>query len=177
MPTTCDLQNCFCSIWSLLKLFYAIFFWWKFTRRKKQIEVILYLAVGASLGEPNTVDSLWKLLYVCCPYVVDKTLRFNVKLICVSFSLKKVTFLLLFPKHTKTSWGEPWDLSGSFACGSSYPISILYVQKAMPFLCMCINCQFDKGPLGPKLSWDYTSEMSKCDTGKYSFLHYITAIL
>ena len=23
------------------------------------------------------------------------------------------------------------------------------------------NCQFDEGP---KLSWDYTSEMSKCDT-------------
>ena len=39
------------------------------------------------------------------------------------------------------------------------------------------NCQFDEGPLGPKLSWDYTSEMSKCDTGRYSFLHYITAIL
>ena len=26
------------------------------------------------------------------------------------------------------------------------------------------NYQFDEGPKGPKLSWDYTSEMSKCDT-------------
>ena len=39
------------------------------------------------------------------------------------------------------------------------------------------NCQFDEGPRGPKLSWDYTSEMGKCDTGKYSFLHYVSEYL
>ena len=33
------------------------------------------------------------------------------------------------------------------------------------FYCMHWNCQFDEGPKGPKLSWDYTSEMRKCDTG------------
>ena len=26
------------------------------------------------------------------------------------------------------------------------------------------NYQFDEGPKGPRLSWDYTSETSKCDT-------------
>ena len=31
------------------------------------------------------------------------------------------------------------------------------------------NCQFDEAPKGPKLSWDYTSEMSKCDTGNFYF--------
>ena len=30
---------------------------------------------------------------------------------------------------------------------------------------MKYNCQFQEGPRGPKLSWDYTSDMSKCDTG------------
>jgi len=38
------------------------------------------------------------------------------------------------------------------------------------------NCQFSEGPRGPKLSWDYTNEMSKCNTGKYFIFARITAI-
>ena len=30
---------------------------------------------------------------------------------------------------------------------------------------LVVNYQFDEGPKGPKLSWDNTSEMSKCGTG------------
>ena len=33
------------------------------------------------------------------------------------------------------------------------------------------NCQFNEGPKGPKLNWDCTKEMSKCDTGNISFCH------
>ena len=28
------------------------------------------------------------------------------------------------------------------------------------------NCQFNEGPKGLKLNWDYTREMSKCDTAQ-----------
>ena len=35
-----------------------------------------------------------------------------------------------------------------------------------------MNFQFGEGPKGPKASWDYTNETSKCDTGKlYFFTH------
>ena len=39
------------------------------------------------------------------------------------------------------------------------------------------NYQFDEGPRGPMLSWDYTSETNKCYTGKYFILPEITAKL
>ena len=32
-----------------------------------------------------------------------------------------------------------------------------------------LNYQFGEGPKGPKASWDYTNETSKCDTGKLYF--------
>ena len=35
----------------------------------------------------------------------------------------------------------------------------------LPFLVMLKNCQFDEGPKGPKSSWDYMNEASKCYTG------------
>ena len=34
-----------------------------------------------------------------------------------------------------------------------------------------MNYQFDEGQKGPKLSWDYTSEMRKCNTGIIFILH------
>ena len=39
------------------------------------------------------------------------------------------------------------------------------------------NYQFGEGPRGPKASWNYMSEMSKCDTGNSSFLCKSTASL
>ena len=42
---------------------------------------------------------------------------------------------------------------------------------------MHVNCQFDEGPKGPMLSWDCTSEMSKCDTGNILFCNALTANL
>jgi len=47
--------------------------------------------------------------------------------------------------------------------------TILFIFKLyqwhMQQISRSIIANLTKGPLGPKLSWDYTSEISKCDTG------------
>ncbi len=44
----------------------------------------------------------------------------------------------------------------------------------MEYVC---NYQFDEGPKGPKLSWDCTSEMSKCDTGILIFCNTLQQVI
>ena len=58
-----------------------------------------------------------------------------------------------------------WCLCFIFLNYRSEDIATLYTDADKPTLCSYENYQFDEGPKGPKLSWDYTSETSKNDTG------------